>query len=80
MTFFTTYLAKTKPSSRANNKIMTIREIANYLKVTKRTVYQLASVKKTPSFRVGGNWRFLRSDIDERIKEQTSVKIQKKLC
>lgn len=51
---------------------MTIGEVADYLKVTERTIYRLAAAKKIPSFKVGGSWRFSRSDIDIWIKQQSS--------
>jgi excisionase family DNA binding protein len=54
LVFSTTNLAKTMPSSAADNAIMTIGEVADYLKVTERTIYRLAGAKKIPSFKVGG--------------------------
>ena len=54
--------------------ILTIKEVAEYLKVNERTVYRLAAAKKIPAFKVGGIWRFLRSDIDQWIKDQTATK------
>jgi excisionase family DNA binding protein len=53
--------------------IMTIGEVAGYLKVTERTIYRLAAAKKVPAFKVGGSWRFSRSDIDEWIKQQSAI-------
>ena len=55
-----------------DGSILTIKEVAEYLKVNERTVYRLAGAKKIPAFKVGGTWRFLRSDIDKWIKDQTS--------
>ena len=60
------------PSSPADNAIMTIGEVADYLKVTERTIYRLAGAKKIPSFKVGGSWRFSKADIDRWIREQSS--------
>lgn len=71
LTFYTTHLAKTMPSSPADNAIMIIGEVADYLKVTERTIYRLAAAKKIPSFKVGGSWRFSRVDIDRWIREQS---------
>ena len=50
---------------------MTIGEVADYLKVTERTIYRLAAAKKIPAFKVGGSWRFSRADIDIWIKQQS---------
>ena len=51
---------------------MTIGEVADYLKVTERTIYRLAGAKKIPAFKVGGSWRFSKVDIDRWIREQSS--------
>jgi excisionase family DNA binding protein len=48
--------------------ILTIREVAEYLKVTEKTVYGLAQKRKIPCFKVGGQWRFRREDLDDWIK------------
>ena len=71
LAFSTTISAKTMPSSRADNAIMTIGEVADYLKVTERTIYRLAGAKQIPAFKVGGSWRFSKAEIDEWIKKQS---------
>ncbi|MEW5887604.1 MAG: helix-turn-helix domain-containing protein [Pseudomonadota bacterium] len=53
-------------------EILTLDEVAAYLKVGKRTVYRLAAAKKIPAFKVGGTWRFSRQEIDQWIKRQTA--------
>jgi excisionase family DNA binding protein len=59
------------PSSAGKIEILTIRELAQYLKVNERTIYRLVSGKKIPAFKVGGSWRFSLADIDVWIKEQS---------
>jgi excisionase family DNA binding protein len=73
LAFPTIYLAKTMPSRPAENAIMTIGEVADYLKVTERTIYRLAGAKQIPAFKVGGSWRFSKANIDGWIKEQSST-------
>jgi excisionase family DNA binding protein len=51
--------------------VLTIREVAEYLKVTEKTVYTLAQQRRIPSFKVGGQWRFRREDIEAWIGAQT---------
>ena len=51
-------------------EIFTLDEVANYLKVGKRTIYRLVAEKKIPAFKAGGAWRFTRADIDQWIREQ----------
>lgn len=55
------------------NNVLTISEVAEYLKVAERTIYRLAAAKKIPAFKVGGMWRFLRADIDAWIKQQSTT-------
>ncbi|KWF36030.1 hypothetical protein WL88_14235 [Burkholderia diffusa] len=51
-------------------EILTIKEVADFLKVTERTIYRLAAARKIPAFKVGGTWRFSRTDIDRWIRQQ----------
>lgn len=62
-------------SSPGTSGIMTIGEVAGYLKVTERTIYRLAAAKKIPAFKVGGSWRFSKSDIDGWISRQSSAEL-----
>lgn len=54
-----------------NSDIMTVKEVADYLKVNDRTVYRLATTNKIPGFKVGGSWRFRRKEIELWINEQS---------
>ena len=42
----------------------TAEEIAKYLKLHPYTIRRLAREKKIPAFRVGGQWRFRKDEID----------------
>jgi len=44
--------------------ILTIREIAEYLKLNEKTAYRLAAEGKIPGFKVGGAWRFRKDEIE----------------
>ena len=50
--------------------IFTLREVAQYLKVTERTIYRLVAEQRIPAFKVGGSWRFRRGDLDDWIRRQ----------
>ena len=45
-------------------EILTLDEVAAYLKAGKRTAYPLAAEGKLPAFKLGGTWRFHRSGLD----------------
>ena len=51
-------------------EILTVREVAEFLKVTERTIYRLATEGQIPSFKVGGSWRFQRTDLIQWMNEQ----------
>ena len=52
------------------DEILTIKEIAEYLKLNEKTAYRFASEGKLPGFKVGGSWRFKRVDLERWIEEQ----------
>lgn len=62
-------LAMTQNTS--SEGVLTLAEVAAYLKVTERTIYRLAGAKKIPAFKVGGVWRFRKMDIDAWIHAQS---------
>jgi excisionase family DNA binding protein len=52
------------------DEILTLPEVAVLLKVADKTVYTLAQKSQLPAFKVGGQWRFRRVDIDRWIERQ----------
>jgi excisionase family DNA binding protein len=59
------------PTNSSESEIFTIKDVAEYLKVTERTIYRLAASKRIPAFKVGGTWRFRMADIDDWIAKQS---------
>ena len=51
-----------------DSDIFTIKEVAEYLKLTQKTAYRLAAEGKIPGFKVGGSWRFRRDEIEKMTK------------
>lgn len=49
------------------DEILTIDEVATYPKAGKRTVYRFASSGKIPAFKLGGTWRFRRTELNQWI-------------
>ena len=45
--------------------VMTVREVAEYLKVKDSTIYRLVANREIPGFKVGGSWRFRKTEIDQ---------------
>jgi excisionase family DNA binding protein len=52
------------------DQILTLKEVAAYLKLAEKTAYRLASEGKLPGFKVGGSWRFKRDDLETWIEKQ----------
>jgi excisionase family DNA binding protein len=61
-------------------EIMTIQEVAEYLKLYEKTAYRLASEGEIPGFKVGGSWRFRRQDIEHWIARKTDDTKYKYSC
>lgn len=60
--------------TEAEDEILTIDEVAAYLKAGKKTVYRLAQKGEIPSFKLGGTWRFRRTELSCWIASQIAMK------
>jgi len=52
------------------DEILTLKEVAEYLKLAEKTAYRLTAEGKLPGFKVGGSWRFHKADIKNWIADQ----------
>ena len=57
-----------------DGEILTFDGVAAYLKAGKRTVYRLAQKGEIPAIKLGGTWRFRRSELDVWIAESIRQK------
>ncbi|MFZ5834186.1 MAG: methylation-associated defense system helix-turn-helix domain-containing protein MAD1 [Pseudomonadota bacterium] len=55
------------------DEILTLPEVAQLLKVAEKTVYTMAQRGEIPAFKVRGQWRFKRADIDRWIEQQKAA-------
>ncbi len=55
------------------DEILTLKEVAEYLKLAEKTAYRLAAEGKLPGFKVGGSWRFKKVDIESWIHNQKAI-------
>lgn len=58
--------------------ILTLPEVAALLKVAERTLYTMAQNGEIPCFKVRGQWRFRRADLDQWIASKLPSKIKMK--
>lgn len=56
------------------HEIMTIEEIAAYLRVSERTVYEWAQKGDLPGGKLGTTWRFKREDVENWVNSRLSSK------
>lgn len=55
------------------DEILTLKDVAEYLKLAEKTAYRLAAEGKLPGFKVGGSWRFKKTDIESWIHNQKAI-------
>lgn len=53
-----------------NEEVIRLKDVAALLKVGEKTVYTMAQSGELPAFKVRGQWRFSRKDIDLWIEQQ----------
>ena len=58
------------------NDILTLTELAAYLKVAERTIYVWAQKAEIPAYKMAGSWRFRRRDIDAWLETQRTGYIE----
>jgi excisionase family DNA binding protein len=51
-------------------KLLTTKELAEYLKLTEITIYKYAKEGKIPGVKVGSRWRFDKDHIDELLRRE----------
>ena len=57
-------------AEKSEHKVLTIEELASYLKLSKSTVYKLCAEGKVPGQKIGRHWRFHKDVIDSWLKNQ----------
>ena len=50
-------------------EILDVGAAAEYLHITRATLYKLAKEKKIPGLKIGGQWRFSKDRLDELFQE-----------
>ena len=54
-------------------QILTVKELAKYIKLTNVTIYKYLKEGKLPAHRIGNRWRFDKDRIDELMKSEGEV-------
>lgn len=66
-------MTSTMPQLRQQAQVLTLFEASKRLKVSERTLWQLAKDNAVPHFRVGKQYRFLVSELDAWAVSQCST-------
>ena len=56
--------------SPGENEILTLEEVATYLRLKPQTIYKWAQEKRIPAAKLGKEWRFRRSVIDRWLDDK----------
>ena len=62
-------------SGASFSAFLTTEEVLGCLKVNPRTIYRLIKAGDLPAVRIGRQWRFRRSDLDDWIARHTDGSI-----
>ena len=54
----------------SDHEILTLEEVALYLRLKPQTIYKWAQEKRIPAVKLGKEWRFRRSILDRWLDEQ----------
>lgn len=60
--------SRSDPMAVKRDEIMTMDELAEYLKISKSTLYKLAQDNKLPGQKIGKRWRFHKDAVDAWVK------------
>ena len=54
----------------SNHEILTLEEVAHYLRLKPQTIYRWAQERRIPAVKLGKEWRFRKSILDRWLDEQ----------
>ncbi len=57
-------------------ELLTLEELAKYLKISKHTLYKMLEKGEIPAFKIANQWRFKKSDIDKWIEQQRKTTLK----
>ena len=56
--------------------ILTVRDVAEYLRMSEAKVYRLANERHLPAIRIGKSWRFRKDLLDRWLSQSTELSIK----
>jgi excisionase family DNA binding protein len=58
--------------------LLTVKQVADYLKIDKFTVYRLVTQGKIPAYKVGSQWRFNKKLLESWLRKNLNVTTEPK--
>jgi len=67
-------------AEKKNPVILTVHDVAEYLRMSEAKVYRLVKEQRLPVIRIGKTWRFRKDLLDEWLSQctETSMKVDQK--
>jgi excisionase family DNA binding protein len=62
-----------KENALSNNELMTIKEVADFLRISTISAYSWVRDGKLPAIRIGKEWRVRSRDLDEWLEVRRSI-------
>ena len=54
-----------------SDEVLTTAETCRYLKVAPRTLYRYIKDRRVPAFKLGKDWRFVKSELDFVLRKKS---------
>jgi excisionase family DNA binding protein len=64
---------KPMQSKNVHHDLMTAAETCRYLRIAPRTLYRYIQDRSMPAFKLGKEWRFVRSDLEQWLRRRVAV-------
>ena len=65
-------------AKRVSDEVLTTAETCRYLKVAPRTLYRYIQEKRVPAFKLGKDWRFVKSELEMWLRKKSREQVRRK--
>ncbi len=62
---------------QSKDELLTVAETCRYLKIAPRTLYRYIQTRRMPGFKLGKEWRFVRSDLEQWLRQRPTARRRK---
>jgi excisionase family DNA binding protein len=66
-------LLSPQSAAKAKDELLTAEETCRYLKIAQRTLYRYIQDRSMPAFKLGKEWRFVRSDLEQWLRQRAAA-------